>query len=185
MYLIGLGRFVTEAVDEFLRLFYHPLLVLIGCSLLRHTFLTELNILAVRDFVVIHVAQHDLDCAVCHIVEEFAVVRDQQNGTAEILQVSLEPFDRLDVKVVCRFVKQQHIRSAEEDLGKLDTHVPALAESLRLAREFVVLEAETHQDAGRLYLWRFGMTDGEMVVQIIQPRDQPGIFSRLIISPFR
>ena len=48
------------------------------------------------------------------VVEEVAVVRDRHDGARVLLQVPLEPRDRLRVQVVCRLVEQQEIGFLEE-----------------------------------------------------------------------
>ena len=91
--LIRLGRLVPELVDEVFCLLYHPLLVLIGRSLLGNTFSPELNILAVWHLVVRHVPQSHLNRAVGNIVQKLPVVGHQHQRAAIILQIILKPFN--------------------------------------------------------------------------------------------
>ena len=76
-------------------------------------------------------ADHDLDSPVGDVVQELPVMGDQHKRASIILQITLEPFDGLYIKVVCRLVKQQYVRLGKKYLRKLDTHIPALTESLR------------------------------------------------------
>ena len=74
LYLVRLGRLVAESFNELLSLLYHPLLVLIGCLLLRKAFLPEFQVLAIRNLIVVDPSDHNLDCPVGHVVEELSVV---------------------------------------------------------------------------------------------------------------
>ncbi len=54
------------------------------------------------------------------LVEEVAVVGDEDDAAREVFQVVLQPGDRLGVEVVGRFVEQQHVRFAEQQAGQGD-----------------------------------------------------------------
>jgi hypothetical protein len=54
------------------------------------------------------------------VVEEVAVVGDGHDGAGELLEVALEPGDRLGVQVVGRLIQQQHVRLLEQDLAEGD-----------------------------------------------------------------
>ena len=75
-------------------------------------------------------ADHDLNGTVSHIIQELTVVGNEYKGTTIILQISFEPFNTLNIKMVGRLVKKKDIRLGKKYLCKLDTHVPALTESL-------------------------------------------------------
>ena len=53
-----------------------------------------------------------------HVIEEIAVVRDGDDRTGILLQVLFEPVDALGVKVVGRFVEQQHVGLLEQQPAK-------------------------------------------------------------------
>ena len=138
--MVGLGRFVTEPVDEILSLLDHPLLVFVGSSLLFEPFLPKFQIFAIGDLVVVDVPEHDLDSPVRHVVQELPVMGDQQQCAPVRFQIIFQPLNRLNVKVIGRLVEQQGIRRRKQDLGKFDPHVPALAECLCPSAEVGVLE---------------------------------------------
>ena len=144
---------------------YHPLLVLVGGDLLLDTLGTQLQVLAVRDLIVMDVAQHHLDGAVGHRVEETPVVADEKQRATARLEVVFQPLDGLDVQVVGRLVEQEHVRLAEQDLRELDAHIPALGEGLGQPAELVVQEAQTQQGPARLDLGRLGMAHFQPVIQ--------------------
>jgi hypothetical protein len=84
-----------------------------------------------------------------HRLEEPAVVRDEHHAGVDRLQHLLEPFERLDVEVVRRFVEQQQVRlrgerSCERGAGQL-----AARKRAQRALEVVVGEAEAAHDGRR------------------------------------
>ena len=176
LHLVGLGRLVAEFIDKLLGLLDHPLLVLVGGRLLGQALGAQRQILAVGHFIVMDVPQHDLHGARGHIVQELPVVADQQDGGAAPLQVILQPLDGLDVQVVGRLVEQHQVRAAEQDLGQLDAHVPALAESLGLAAQLIVPETQARQGPARLHLDGLRLAHGDMVVELVETGDQREVF---------
>ena len=52
------------------------------------------------------------------VVEEGAVVRDEQDGAGVVLQRGLEELERLDVEVVGRLVEHQHVGGPGEEAGE-------------------------------------------------------------------
>ena len=93
LYLIGLGRLVSEALDELLGFLDHSLLVLVGSLLLGKSFLAQFEIFAVRNLIVMDTSDHDFNRAVGHVVKEFSVMGNQDKGTAAILQIGFEPLN--------------------------------------------------------------------------------------------
>ena len=45
-------------------------------------------------------------------------MRDGDDGTGEIMQKPLQPGHRFGIQMVCRFVQQQHVRRAEQQLAQ-------------------------------------------------------------------
>ena len=119
--------------------------------------------------------QKDLDGPGGDVVQELAVVGDQQQRAPEGFQVILEPFDGLDVQVVRGLVQQQDVRMREQDLGQLDAHVPALAEGFRVAAQFLFLETQAVQRAFRLHPGRLPRFQGQPVVDFVQPVNEAGV----------
>ena len=120
-------------------------------------------------------AQEDLDSPGGDIVQELAVMGDQQQRAAEGFQVILKPFDGLDVQMVRGLVEQKDIRMGKENLGQLDAHVPALAEGFRMAVQFVFLEAQAEKRPLRLHPGRLPRFQGQPVVDLVQAVDQTGV----------
>ena len=54
------------------------------------------------------------------VVEEVAVVGDDQDGALVVDQVLLQPGDGLGVEVVGRFVQEQHVGRFEQQLAERD-----------------------------------------------------------------
>ena len=63
----------------------------------------------------------DLECAGDHAVEHVAVMRDQEERAAILLlEIGLEPLDRVGVEVVGRFIEDGQGRLLDEKLGQGD-----------------------------------------------------------------
>ena len=56
-----------------------------------------------------------------HIVEEIAVVGDGNHRTFVLLQVLLQPVDRLSIQMVGRLIEQQHIRFLKQQTTQCHT----------------------------------------------------------------
>ena len=119
-----------------------------------------------------NLAEHYLDGAVGDIVEELAVVRNQDYGTSAILQIIFQPFNGFNVKVVGGLIQKHHIRLAQQNLRKFNPHIPALTESLGRPAQFFIFESQTQQCLFRLDLGSIIAKDGEPVVQFIQMDDK-------------
>ena len=185
LHLIRLGRFVTELLDEFLGLFDHALLVFIGSHLLRPAFGAQHDVFRIGNLVIGRFAQREFDRAIGDVVEESSVVRDQQHGAAVILQVILEPLDRLDVEMVRRLVEQEDRGTAQQQFRQLDTHAPAAREFARRASEIPAFEPEPQQ---RLFDIRFaGLAAEDMVVilRIVQAVQQLRITVAFVVGTLR
>ena len=59
------------------------------------------------------------------VVEEVAIVGDRDDGALVLLEVALEPRDRLGVEVVGRLVEEQQVGRREQQPAQRDA--PALA----------------------------------------------------------
>ena len=182
--LIALRRLVTEFLDEFLRLLDQPLLVRISSLLLRNALLAKLNVLRIRNLVVVKTSQHHLNRTSGAIVKKTTVVGDQHQRTGKTaLQIVLKPLDRLNVKMVRGLVEQKHVGTPEQNLGKLYAHVPSLRESLGLSREFVLLEAQSGKGTLDRFFGRIRLSQHKSVVHLVKLNDKPMISLGLIVSP--
>ena len=184
LHLIRLGGFVAELLDELFGLLDHPLLVLVGRQLLSAPFGPQHDVFRVGDLVVVDLAQRELHGAVGHVVQKGPVVRDHQHGAVIVLQVLLEPLDRLDVEVVGGLVEQEDRRPPEQQLRQLDTHAPAARKLARGAVEVLAAESQTQQGFLDVGVARLAAQDVKMVVGVVQAVQQLLVLGRLVVGPF-
>src|SRR5262249_37632005 len=55
-----------------------------------------------------------------HLIEEVAIVGDEDDATREVLKVMLQPGDAFGVEVVSGFVEQQHVWLREQQTAECD-----------------------------------------------------------------
>ena len=70
-------------------------------------------------------ATNDFQCSVGYIIDKSTVVTYQHNCTRTLHQELLQPLYTLDIKVVGRLIKQQHIRLFQQYLRQFNAHAPA------------------------------------------------------------
>ena len=80
--------------------------------------------------VVLELVVLDLDDAVDDPVQKVAVVGNQDQGAAQLVEPLFQPGQPLDVEVVGGLVEQEHVRVLEEDLGQGGAVAPAAGELL-------------------------------------------------------
>ena len=156
LHLHGLGGLIAEALNELAHIGHLLLLVLVGTQLLLATLLAQDDILAVLHPVVDDVATADLEGAVGYIINKGTVVAHQDHCPTPRGQQLLQPLYRLNVQMVGRLVEQQHVGTAQQDLGQLDAHAPSAGELARGAVEVRAQEAKAHQRALNLGLVALG-----------------------------
>ncbi len=83
------------------------------------------------------------------VVEQIAVVTDDEDGRCTALEVVAEPQHALEVEVVGRFVQQQQVGLGEEHRGQRHPHPPAAGIFGKRPVLRHVVEAEAAEDAGR------------------------------------
>ena len=135
LHLHGLGGLVAEALNEIFDVGNLFLLIFVGSQLLLTTLGTQLHKLVILDAIIDNLATRDFERAVGHIVDEGTVVAHQHHRTAGACQERFEPSDALNVKVVGGLVKQQDIRTLQEQFGQFETHAPTTRELGRGAVE--------------------------------------------------
>ncbi len=121
----GLG---AEAVDEFLEVGDLALLVLEESGLLLATGVLFVEVVVVVAGVFVERAALELEDAVAECVQEFAVVRNDEQATRIARQVVLEPEQRFEIEVVRRLVEQEQRGLADEQAGEVRAHDPAAGE---------------------------------------------------------
>ena len=99
--------------------------------------------------VEIELAFAQMQDGVDRIVQELAVVADDQRGVRIFLQPRLEPERALEIEVVGRLVEQQHVGLREQGGRQRHPHAPAAGEFRHRTREIGGGEAEAGEDFGR------------------------------------
>ena len=145
LHLVGLGVRALEALDEVGRLGDELLLLLVGLHLLLTALSTQALVLGVVHLIVVEAAHRDLEGTRGDMVDEGAVVADDDDRLPRLNEEVFEPLDRLDVEVVRRLVEEKDIGLLQEELRQLDTHTPAPTKLTRLSREVASLEAKTEE----------------------------------------
>ncbi|CPH55029.1 Uncharacterised protein [Burkholderia pseudomallei] len=143
--LLRLRRLRLEAVDEALQM-RNRLLLLFVCALLQFELLRaqhfELRVVAA---VTLHLAILEMQRHVADGVEEFAIVRDDDERARIAMQPVFEPDDRVEIQVVRRLVEQQQIRAAHQRLREIQAHAPAAREARDGLARLREREAEPEQ----------------------------------------
>ena len=67
----------------------------------------------INDFALKVAPRLNFDGSGSHRIDKSTVVRNKHNGTSAGDKKILKPLYRFDIQVVCRFIKQQHIRSEQ------------------------------------------------------------------------
>ena len=124
LHLHGFRGFIAEALDKGFRIFYLFLLILIGTELLFTTFLPQYDKFVILHFVVVNLSASNFNGTCGDIIEKCTVVTHQYHGIGTCGKEIFKPLDTLNIQVVGRFVEQQHIGTAKQEFGKLDTHTP-------------------------------------------------------------
>ena len=145
LHLVGLGVCALEALNEVSRLGDELLLLLVGLHLLLATLSTQALVLGVVHLIVVEAAHGDLEGTRGDVVDEGAVVADDDDRLPRLDEEVLKPLDRLNVEVIRRLVEEKDIGLLQEELCQLDTHTPAPTELARLSREVASLEAKTEE----------------------------------------
>ena len=130
--LFRLGGVGAETLDEFLQF-----IRLVGDLTVIVLLLLEGQLARlVPEIVVAHVdldqAEVDIGDVGADLIEEVAVVGDDDHRILEAEEEILQPGDRLEVEVVGRFVQQEHVRVAEQSLGEEHAYLVAAFEFLHL-----------------------------------------------------
>ena len=93
LHLIGLGVRALEALDEVGRLGDELLLLLVGLHLLLATLSTQALVLGVVHLIVVEAAHRDLEGTRGDVVDESAVVADDDDRLPRLDEEVLEPLD--------------------------------------------------------------------------------------------
>ena len=167
--LLGLGRLGAEAAHEVfqmrdLRLLRLERLILLGDLFGAGT----LEVVVIAGIAVDHAVVHMGD-AVDGGVEEFAVMRHQQDAAGIARQVLLEPQDRFEVEMVGRLVEQQQVGPVHQRARQVEAHAPAAGEAGHRAFQRVAGETQAVQQLRGARLGAVTV-DGLEVLLGLEPR---------------
>ena len=182
LHLVRLGGLVAELLDELLGFLDHPLLVFVGRHLLRPALGAQDDIFRVGNLIVGDLTQRQLHRAVGHVIQKSTVVRDEQHRAVVILQILLQPLDRLDVEVVRRLVEQKDRRTPQQQFRQLDTHAPTARKLARGASEIRPFESEAQQGLFDVRVAGLTAEDMVMILRIVQPVQELLVFGTFIIG---
>ena len=149
LYLYSLSGLIAETLDKVFRILYLFLLVFVSTKLLFSAFLTEYHKLIVLHFIIIDTPASYFNRTGSDIIQKSAVVTDKHHCVGTGGEEVLQPLDTLDIEMVRRLIEQQHIRTAKQQLGKLDTHTPTTGELTR--RTVKILAAKAQSLKGTFY----------------------------------
>ena len=89
----------------------------------------------------------------CHdLVQEIAVMRDNENCAPVIQKIVLQPFDGIHVKMVRRLVQQHEVRSGEQQLSERNPRLLSAGQCVDRFAKFIIGKPETAQNTADLTL---------------------------------
>ena len=144
-----LGVLGAEPVHESHQPLNFLLLVLVGRHQLRLVGLALYQEPLVIPRVPCDTTALQLDNVPYDLVEELAVVRYQQDCAGIVLQVALQPDERVQVEMVRWLVQHQQVWLLHEQASEVRPHDPSAAQLLGQAIEVTFLEAKPAQDLPR------------------------------------
>ena len=144
-----LRRHRPEPLDEILNLLDLLLLVPVRLHrpLPRLLFLLQIGRIIPRPLRQLRVV--DLIDLLNDLIHEIAVVRNHQHRAWIVLQITPEPQQRQQIKVVRRLVQQQQIRLDHQQPRKVRPHHPTTTELPRRPREILFLVPKPTQNLPR------------------------------------
>ena len=181
LHLVGFRRLIAELLDKLLGLLDHALLILVGRLLLFASLGTQDDIFRVGYLVIGDLTQRKLHRAGGHIVQKGPIVRDEQHRTVVVLQVLLQPLDRLNIEVVGRLVQQEDRGATQQQLRQLDTHTPTARELGRRTTKVASFEAQAEQRLFDIGIARLTTQQLVHLLCLIQAVQQVGIGLALVI----
>ena len=85
-----------------------------------------------------------------NLIQEIPVMADYQNGTLILGEITFEPGNACNVKMVGRLVEDDQIRAQKQQSSERNTGFLASRKSIDRFVEFVLMKAETFDNAGHL-----------------------------------
>jgi hypothetical protein len=163
--LLGLGRIGREAAHEALQVGHAFLRLCVGSG-------HALARLRRRLDVVVPGARIDADGRVvqvghvgAHLIQEVAVVADDDHRAVAFVQHVFEPADGVDVEVVGRLVEQQHVRIGEQRLAQQHAQLPAGCDFAHRAGVLFGRNADAEQQFSGACFGGVAVVLGELALQ--------------------
>mmetsp|Transcript_23211 Transcript_23211/g.68607 ORF Transcript_23211/g.68607 Transcript_23211/m.68607 type:complete len:519 (-) Transcript_23211:1307-2863(-) len=150
----GLGLLDLELVDPLPFLLDLLLLGVVGGLPRVHARLLQLEETGVIAVVLAADSSLGVDDLGAHLIEEFAVVTDDDHGDVLIPQEILEPLHALQVEMVGRFVQEEDVGFLAQDLPQSDAHLPSAGEHPHQVGRLVLRESHEVHDLLRPTLER-------------------------------
>ena len=182
LHLLGFGRLVAEAVDEYFQLLDALPLIAIRRFELLHALRLRRQILFVIAGVKMNALVPDLDNLVDGDVEKIAVVRDQHKRVGIMRQIFFQPVARFEIEMVGGLVEQQQVRLLQQQLGQCDAHLPAAGEFFGPAMPVFLAETEAHEHAPDLRLDGVSVASAKFVLEALIALRDLRVFRRGVIE---
>ena len=167
--LPGLGGLGAEPVDEGLHVLALRVLLFLGLLLQHHGFAplpVETVIAAAVEGQLAPVQMHD---GINRLVEEVAVVRDQQHLMRIARHIAFQPQCSFQIEIVGRLVEQQQIRLGEKHRRQRHAHAPAAGKGRAGPLLRFCIKAKAVQNGGSTGLRRVGGNIGKAGVDGSDP----------------
>mmetsp|Transcript_21095 Transcript_21095/g.42236 ORF Transcript_21095/g.42236 Transcript_21095/m.42236 type:complete len:223 (-) Transcript_21095:899-1567(-) len=104
-----------------------------------------------------------------NFVQEASVVAHYNKGVFVLTQIALEPQHRLEIEMIRRFVKHEHVRLHEQRRGETDSHPPPTRKSAGGAVLHLVRELQSGKDGRRAAFRRRPADERQASVDRIEP----------------
>src|SRR6266576_6037290 len=164
LHLLGLGRLITETIDEYFQLLDTlPLVSVCSFELLEALSLLLFVVVVIAGVEVNALVPDFHDLADCDI-EEIAVVRDQNERVWIFGEIFFQPVARFEIEMVRRLIQQQQVRLLQQQLGKRDAHLPSAREFVSLPMPIVLTKSESSEHAAHLRLDGIAVTGLEFML---------------------
>ena len=179
--VLGLGVLlaVGVAADEILRLLDFDLLLLVGPRLDQQPLGLLLPVGREVAGVRLDRAVEQLQRAVGHLVEEVAVVADDDHRRRAFQQELFEPLGGLDVEVVRRLVEDHQVRLGQQQLGQHQAVLLAAAEGRDRLLERLRRKSQAVEHALDLVVEVVGVLAVQFVLEMIVAGGQPPLLGRI------
>ena len=170
-----LGGLGLEAVDEALQVGALGLLLLVGDLLLAQLLGALALKIGVAAGIQLGAAAVQVQGVGGDVVEELAVVRDQQQRAGILQQPLLQPEHRVHVEVVGGFVEQQQVAGHHQRARQVQAHAPAAGERRHRPRVRIGREAQAVQQLARA---RFGIVGTDLGHLLVRVGDRLPVLAR-------